>query len=72
MIRKSTFGKNLCDALGLDPSDVFSIKLESAFGEVDTLTIGQYANADRYSELGKVFKKYKIVPIEEVKIPNAI
>lgn len=61
---KTTFGKKLCDALGLDPADVFSIKLESAVHEVDTLTIGQYADADKYNELGEVFKKFKIVPID--------
>ena len=62
---KATFGSELCKALGIDPEDTFSIILESSVYEADTLTIGQYANADRYSELGKVFKKYKIVPIEE-------
>ena len=62
---KVTFGKKLCEALGLDPVEVFSIELKSAVNEVDTLIIGQYANADKYNELGKVIKKYKIVPIDE-------
>jgi len=65
---KVTFGKELCEALGLDPGRVFSIELKSAVHEVDTLTIGQYADNDRYSEVGKVFKKYKIEPIDDEKV----
>jgi len=59
-----TFGNELCKALGLEDNDVFSITITSEVGNVDTVHIGQYANGDTYSDIGKVFKNYKIVPID--------
>ena len=61
----TTFGTELCKALELDGSNVFSITITSEAGKVDIVHIGQYANGDTYSDIGKVFKKYKIVPIDE-------
>ena len=60
---KGTFGKELCEALGLDPEWVFSIKLISTIHEADTLEILQYADVDKYKKIGKVFKKYRLVPL---------
>jgi len=61
----TTFGTELCKALELDGSNVFSITITSEAGKVGIVHIGQYANGDTYSDIGKVFKKYKIVPIDE-------
>jgi len=62
---KTTFGTELCEALGLDPGCVFSIKLESSVGAVDMMTVGLYADGGKYGKVGQVFKKYKIVPTDE-------
>ncbi len=65
---KTTFGKKLCEALGLDPSDIYSVNLHSEVGEADRLKIEQYADDDYYHKLGTIFKEYRLVKVGDEKV----
>ena len=58
-------GEEVCGALGLDASNVFSIHILMDVQSVATIEIGRYLESDKVGELIKVLERYEITKVKD-------
>jgi hypothetical protein len=59
--------RELCEALGVDIKQVYSLKLEMEGQSVPTVTVRMYVTDDKMRLVGEVLKKFQ--PTEEWELP---
>ena len=57
-------GEDVCKALGLDASNVFSIHILIDVQSAATVEVGRYLESDKVGELIKVLEKYEITKVK--------
>lgn len=55
----------ICEALGLDPSNVYSLSLVCHAGEATYVDVGMFVTGEGIDKCRKAVKRYKLVPKDE-------
>ena len=64
-------GKEICEALGLDITEVVSVKINIILDDVATIEITRKMFVNEFDNLKKIVKeKYKVIPTFDPSLPN--